>query len=222
MLSRLFRSPEQARALAGCALIAAGFVSLLGITTAEAIFPETYTTHANEISDLAGRSEEGAIRVGSWITFNGAMIASGLLLLGAAYGLHRGMGVGRVTRAVGLLGVGTLGVGLFPDYFPTLHKVFAGTTFISGGVAGVLVAQVASRPFGYASAALGIVALVALDIVVFGKSTFIYQWLGPGGIERWVSYPVILWQVAFGAYLLGSGGTVSLRHPRVTESPVEP
>ena len=70
--------------------------------------------------------------------------------------------------------------------------------------------------------ALGIVALVALDIVVFGKSTFIYLWLGPGGIERWVSYPVILWQVAFGAYLLGSGGTVSLRHPRDTESPVEP
>ena len=215
-------TPERARVLAGSTLIAAGAVALLGITTAEALFPEVYTTHANEISDLAGRDEDGAIRLASWLVFNGAMVVAGLLLGFAAIGLRTGMGVPRVTRAVALLAVGTVGVGVFPDYFPTLHKVFAGMTFISGGVAGVLVAQATGRPFGYASAALGVVALVALDIVVFGKSTFIYSGLGPGGIERWVSYPIVLWQVAFGSYLLGSRAPVGPRHPRLIETPAEP
>lgn len=222
MYQRYMGTPERARALAGSALIAAGVISLLGITTAEALFPEVYTTHANEISDLAGRNEEGSIRLAPWLVFNIAMIVSGVILGAAAFGLRTGMGVPRVTRAVSLLAAGTLGVGLFPDYFPTLHKVFAGMTFISGGVAGVLVAQATGRPFGYTSAALGVTALVALDIVVFGKSTFIYTGLGPGGIERWVSYPIILWQVAFGAYLLGSRAPVGPRHPRLIETPDEP
>jgi hypothetical membrane protein len=216
------RAPEAARALAGCTLIAAGALSLMGITSAEALYGDVFTVHANEISDLAARTEDGAVLQPSGAIFNFAMVVSGLLLFAASYGLERGLGVPRVTRAVGLLAIGTLGVGLFPAHHRQLHLLFAGTTFVAGGLAGVLAAQVTAPPFRYASATLGVIALVALDIVVFGKSTFIYQGFGAGGIERWVSYPIILWQVAFGAFLLGGRGIVAARHPRVSEPPAAP
>ena len=70
------RAPEAGRALAGSALIAAGAFTLMGIITAEAVYPEAYATRANDISDLAaprGRSQPSAT------IFNLAMIASGAL-----------------------------------------------------------------------------------------------------------------------------------------------
>jgi hypothetical protein len=49
---------------------------------------------------------------------------------------------------------------------------------------------------------LGVVALVATFVVTF-QGPFI-QWndafgLGPGGIERMVVYPLMIWEIAFGA-----------------------
>lgn len=208
------RTPESARALAGCALLGAGFTTLMGIITAEAVYAEDYSTRTNTISDLAGRSVDGAVLQPAAAIFNLAMVVSGALLLLAAYALHRGLGIDRVTRGMALLGAGTVGVGLFPEYYATLHRLSAGTTFISGGITALLVAQVTSRPFSIVSGTLGAVALVALDLVVFGGSTFGRQWLGSGGLERWVAYPITLWQVAFGAYLLGSRGLIAMRHPR--------
>jgi hypothetical membrane protein len=216
------RGPEAARALAGCALVGAGFLSLMGIITAEALYPEPFATGANEISDLAGLTEEGTVLQPSAGIFNVAMAVSGLLLLASAYGLHRGLGVARVTRLVGLLGAGTLGVGLFPEYYADAHRIFAGMTFVAGGLAAVAASQVVARPFSFVSGTLGVIALIALDVVIFGKAFFIYQDLGPGGVERWVAYPIILWQIAFGSYLLGGRGVVTLRHPRVTEAAVPP
>lgn len=214
MVFEYTRAPESARAMAGTALIAAGFVTLLGIISAESAFPGDYATRTNTISDLAGKGEDGFVLQPSAAIFTIAMIVSGTLLLGAAFGLREGLGVERVTRAVGLLAVGTLGVGVFPEYYATLHRIAAGTTFISGGVAAILLSQVTPRPFSVVSGTLGVIALVALDLVVFGGSTFGRQLLGSGGLERWVAYPITLWQVAFGAFLLGSRGIVAVRHPR--------
>jgi hypothetical protein len=28
--------------------------------------------------------------------------------------------------------------------------------------------------------------------------------LGIGGLERWIVYPIVIWLIAFGAYLLGT------------------
>lgn len=40
---------------------------------------------------------------------------------------------------------------------------------------------------------------------VFGESTVVYEEMGDGGIERWVAYPVVIWTIAFGAYLAATG-----------------
>jgi hypothetical membrane protein len=209
------RSPDAARSLAGTALVAAGAISLMSIITAEALYREEgYTTRASTISRLAQTTAEGTRVQPAAAIFNTAMILSGLLILAAAYGLHRGLGVNRLTRIVGLLGLGTMGVGLFPADIALVHRIAAGMTFLSGGLAGILAAGVTPKPFRYVSGTLGVIALVALDIVVFGETTPVRRFLGVGGAERWVAYPVIMWQMVFGAYLLGSRGAGPVRRMR--------
>ncbi|MFN8639993.1 MAG: DUF998 domain-containing protein [Dehalococcoidia bacterium] len=205
---------EAARALAGSTLVLAGMLSVMGILTAEATYGEGYSTNLDTISHLATRTAEGDLVQPSATIFNLAMVLSGGMLLVSAYALHHAATAERVTRAVALLGAGTLGVGVFPEYYPTLHRIAAGTTFVSGGVGAILVAQVTPRPFSMISGTLGVIVLVALDLAVFGGNSFGRQWLGSGGIERWVAYPVMLWQVGFGGYLLGNRGLLGLRHPR--------
>ncbi len=205
---------ESARALGGATLMLAGMLSVMGILTAEATYGEDYSTTVDTISHLAARTVEGDLVQPAAAIFTLAMVVSGTLLLVAAYALDRTGTADRVTRAIALLGAGTIGVGVFPEYYPTLHRIAAGTTFVAGGVSAILVAQVTPRPFSLISGTLGVIVLVALDLTVFGGTSFGRQWLGSGGMERWVAYPLMLWQVAFGGYLLGNRGLLGLRHPR--------
>jgi hypothetical membrane protein len=100
-----------------------------------------------------------------------------------------------------LLGIGTLGVGAFPLTHPTPHTLFAFTAFLAGGIAVVVASRVVPGPFRHLWAAPGTVALAATTGVL------VLEWgpvaeLGEGGIERWIVYPIVLWLVAFGSYLL--------------------
>ncbi|MGZ4915015.1 MAG: hypothetical protein ACXV3T_08925, partial [Halobacteriota archaeon] len=36
-----------------------------------------------------------------------------------------------------------------------------------------------------------------------GVTHSVLSLIGPGGVERWVSYPVVLWSIGFGGYLMG-------------------
>lgn len=108
---------------------------------------------------------------------------------------------------LGLLGLGVLGVGLFPGNVPVLHPIFALVAFVSGGVAAVLASKVTTAPFRYLSVALGVIALASVVLGFF----FLDEWafvaaLGEGGIERWIAYPVVLWLTVFGGYLMGHPG----------------
>jgi len=195
--------PLTARRLAGLLLVLAGSVILLGIITAEATYPDTYTTHENEISDLgATRPPNSIIRQPSATIFNSTMMLAGALLLAATYLLHRGVGVRRVTISIGLLGLGVLGVGIFPGDKEVPHPIFALVAFVSGGVAAVLSARVQAAPARHASVLLGGVTLVSLVFALFGSSSSLYEELGDGGVERWIAYPVVLWAVLFGGYLM--------------------
>ena len=86
-------------------------------------------------------------------------------------------------------------------------------TFIAGGLCGVLAYRVTTAPFRYVSAMLGLVSLGSLLL----SGPLSASDLGAGGVERWVAYPVVLWVVAFGGYLLGAAsparGRLSRRRP---------
>jgi hypothetical membrane protein len=191
--------------VAGVGLVIAGATILMAIITAEALYPGTYATGANEISDLGGtRPPDSVILQPSATIFNAAMLGSGLVVLVAAWFAHRGLGRLAVTIPTALLGLGAVGVGVFPGDTGTPHALAAMLTFVSGGVAGVSAAVVTRAPFRFLSAALGAISLVALGSYLVVGETGILADLGTGGVERWVAYPIVLWLVAFGGYLTGA------------------
>ena len=190
--------------LGGALLAAAGAAILLGIITAEALYPGAYSTGANEISDLGGtRPPDSVVYQPSAAIFNLSMVAVGIMVIIAAWYAHRAFGRRSVTIPIAVLGLGALGVGLFPGNTGNPHAVFAMVTFVAGGVAAISASRVASGPFRWVSTALGAVSLLTLvGYMLLGDATPMAE-LGIGGIERWIVYPVILWIVAFGGYLSG-------------------
>lgn len=198
------RALQMARGqIAGSLLLLAGCAILLGIITAEALYPDVYTTFDNEISDLgATRPPDSIIREPSATVFNTLMMVTGVMLLAAAFFLHQTFHSRRVTISSALMGLGVLGVGIFPGNYEALHPLFALMAFVCGGFAAVLSGHVQAAPFRYFSGLLGGIALVSLAIGLFaGESSVFFDKLGDGGVERWIAYPVVLWMVAFGAYL---------------------
>lgn len=190
-------------AAAGTLIAVAGFIILMGIITAEALYPATYTTFDNEISDLgATRPPDSIIRQPSARIFNTTMIASGLAVLGAAGFLYRTDQKRRVPISLTFVGAGLVGVGIFPGNIAPFHGIAALTTFVSSGVAAILSGTVHRAPFKQFAIGMGVVSLGSLVIAMLGDLTPAFDELGDGGVERWVAYPVVIWLVAFGAFLM--------------------
>ncbi len=201
--------------LAGLCLALAGIVALMGIISAESLYPATYTTHDNEISDLgATRPPDSVILQPSAHVFNWTMKVTGLFVLSAALLLRAARTFRGVTVAIALLGIGALGVGLFPGNVDPQHPLFALLTFVSGGIAAVVAARKIATPFRYVSLALGAIALGSLVAGLFATGTDAYDRFGDGGVERWIAYPVILWLVAYGGYLAATDALRESATPR--------
>jgi len=79
-------------------------------------------------------------------------------------------------------------------------------TFISGGIAAITSFRIIETPFKYISVLLGVLSL----ILFFMAGTFI-PFLGMGGTERWVVYPLLLWITGFGGYLMGAGSNLNIK-----------
>lgn len=183
----------------GILLFLAGAIILMGIITSEAYYPAGYTTRDSEISDLGStRPPESYITQPSAAIFNTTMLVAGAMILLGAYFLYRATGKRWMSAMTAMLGLGVLGVGIFPGNHGTMHPIFAMTAFIFGGLAATSSAWVTRSPFRYAAAVFGTITLITL----FFAGSFI-PLLGDGGTERWVAYPVVLWLAGFGGYLLG-------------------
>jgi hypothetical membrane protein len=198
--------------LAGTALFAAGCVIVMGIITAEALYPLVYTTGGNEISDLGGtRPPAGLVFQPSATIFNLTMMTTGLLVLVGAWLGHRQFGRA-TTFAIGALGSAVLGVGIFPGNTGAPHALLSMVAFFSGGIAAVLSARSVTPPLRYALVILGAANLLFLASYFALGDTSPLWGLGVGGAERWVAYPVILWLIGFGGYV--GGWSSSKRQPR--------
>jgi hypothetical protein len=66
--------------------------------------------------------------------------------------------------------------------------------------------------------ALGAIALAATVLALDAfRSWAPMVELGDGGLERWIVYPIVLWLVAFGSYLLATATPAGTRNPAGTE-----
>lgn len=189
----------------GSVMVLAGAIILLGIISAEALYPEPYATGANEISDLGGTTpaDGGLVYQPSATIFDLSMIVVGLMVIAAGGLIHRGFGRRSVTIPIIALGIGALGVGVFPGPTGTPHALSAMTTFVSGGIAALTGSRVATGPMRYLSILLGAISLGTLASYVLLGDGSPFAVFGIGGLERWIVYPIVIWVTAFGGYAAG-------------------
>jgi hypothetical membrane protein len=187
-------------------MVLAGAIAFMGIITAEVLYPN-YSTR-QDISDLGSTlPPDPIIHEPSATIFNSTMLLTGALVLLAAYLVHRGLGRRVLTIPLAVFGVGIFGVGVFPGNITPWHGLFAMVTFVSGGITASLSSKVVARPFSYLCLLFGGISLIFLvSVLAFGLAGLEHplQFLGSGGIERWVVYPLLMWILSFGGYLLGT------------------
>ena len=97
--------------------------------------------------------------------------------------------------------MGLVGVGIFPGNKSPYHGMSAMLTFLSGGFCAITSSKIVGLPYKYISILFGSVALLTWFLAVFASATII-SFIGIGGIERWVAYPIMLWLTGFGSYLM--------------------
>ncbi|WP_327053818.1 DUF998 domain-containing protein [Halomicrococcus gelatinilyticus] len=187
-------------------MVLAGVVAFMGITTASVLYPD-YSIR-QDISDLGStRPPDPVIHEPSATIFNATMLLTGAFVVIAAYFLYRDGGTRVLTVPLAVFGLSVFGVGVFPGNVTPWHGLFALLTFFSGGITVVLSSRAVTRPFSYLCLLLGGISLLVLVSVFFYglvlREPTPLAFLGSGGVERWVAYPLLLWVPAFGGYLLG-------------------
>jgi len=164
---------------------------LIGLVIAEALYPG-YSVSANYISDLGVGTTS--------LIFNSSVFVFGLAVLASSYFVQKAFRNRLFTILFVLAGVGAMGVGLFPETFGAVHSVAALFAFLFGALSAIAAYWVEKPPLTYLSVAMGILSLVALVLYATRNDLG----LGIGGMERIVAYPMILWAIGFGGFLIGS------------------
>lgn len=189
--------------VAGALFFLAGITITMGIINAE-IFYSGYSISLNMISTLgASPPPDSIIKQPSATIFDYAIALSGIMILIGTCDLYIKARKKLLLLPFMLLGVGALGVGIFPAFHPLAHPISALLAFLSGGIAAITSSRYTTAPFSYIAFFLGIITLVFLFIGMVAPQ-LVVPIFGRGGTERWVAYPVILWLTAYGGYLMGS------------------
>lgn len=168
-------------------LALAGIIVFLGIQLAEANYTGDYSTARNYISDL-GVDDSAAAAI-----FNISMMVAGVLIMIGAHQLRNDVSK-KLWIVLGLYGLGTFSVGLFPGNITPLHGLFAGLLFITGPLSALFSRQYSSRAIKSTSTVLAVISI--LFIISFSID---HNPANVGGVERFVVYPITLWLIIFGS-----------------------
>jgi hypothetical membrane protein len=186
---------------AGTAFFVAGVEFSIGMILAEIYYPG-YNVSTNYISDLGATCTSTCVFHQPTATiFDSSIIILGLLAWVGGYFLQKSFRWMPLTILTMLAGLGAVGVGVFNESFSTLHHIFSLIVFLFAGLAAIAAFKVEKGPLRYLSVLMGLATLVALLLYIPN----VYLGLGAGGMERMIVYPVLLWLIGFGAYLMGTG-----------------
>lgn len=188
------------KGLAGAFMFVGGVQFVIGMVLAEIFYPG-YSVSGNYISDLGATCRDTCtIYQPSAFIFNTSAIFLGILILLSSYCIWLEFQNHLISIFIGLSGLGAFGVGLFPETAGILHVIVSLIAFLFAALSAIAARNFVKPPFTFFSVFLGIVSLAAL--VLFGLE--FYSGLGPGGMERMIAYPVLLWAIGFGGYLMSS------------------
>jgi hypothetical membrane protein len=190
--------------IAGILFFIAATQFVLCLIIAEALYPG-YSISDNYISDLG---------VGpSSLVFNSSIFLLGLLAVIGAYFLPRTINFRALTILLVLMGIGAMGAGVFTKDFATVHGAVSLMAFVFGGLSAIASFKVLKMPLSVISVVLGLMTLGALALFAGGLLTSgaytsteapvsdLFLGIGPGGIERMIVYPAVLWLAGFSGYL---------------------
>jgi hypothetical membrane protein len=189
--------------IAGALIFVASAQFIIALIVAEAFYPN-YSIAQNFISDLGATCRATCLVVQPTSTiFNSSVTLLGLLAIVASYFMQRGFRSRILTAFVIMTGVGAAGVGVFPETAGVIHHVVSLITFVFAGLSAIASYKLQKAPLSYFSILLGVVTLVALAL--YASNTFLG--LGPGGMERMIVYPALVWAAGLGAHLIGYSKT---------------
>ncbi len=169
---------------------------MLVLMLGAAIAPD-YSINQNAISDLGVISQTALL-------FNTSLFVFGLLVIIAAYFYHQDHHTTWITMLFFASGIGAIGVALFPLDNPGVHGIFALIAFLFTNLIPVGISARLPRPLNILSIATGAIGLLFLVVHFLSDSGImnLYGPIGHGGSERMIVYPVLLWFVGFGGYLM--------------------
>ncbi len=181
--------PTDYQRIGGAVLIVGTVQFLIAMFVSESLYPG-YSRSQNFISDL------GVGPVAS--IFNTSIILFGMAVLVSGYMIARALRSIILLTLLIFTGLGAMGVGIFSETAGVIHTVVSAIAFIFGGLSAIATYMFQKPPLRYFSVIMGLLALVAL--VLFSTEQFLG--LGPGGMERLIAYPELLWGIVFGGYLV--------------------
>ena len=191
--------------IAGILFLVASTQFILGLIVAEASHPG-YSISNNYISDLG---------VGpSSMIFNSSIFLLGLLSIIGAYFLPRTINFRTLSVLLALMSIGAMGAGVFTKNSAAIHGVVSSTAFLFGGLSAIASFKVLKMPLSMMSVILGLIVLGALVLFAGGllasgsfteieaKDSVFFLGLGPGGMERMIVYPALIWLAGFSGHLI--------------------
>jgi len=162
-----------------------------------------YSLSQNYISDLGGANSPWALVFDASVIVLGICAIFGVLLIWEAFAPGGARGFGLIFLFIA--GIGAVGVGVFPETTPVLnggmHDIMSDVAFIGAGLGLLILSFAMPGPRWHISRPLtricGIVTLVAIVFFTAG----IYPVLGPGGMERLIVAPILLFAIVEGIHL---------------------
>lgn len=195
--------PVQARR-AGGVLLLGSVQFVVAMIVVQLKYPG-YSDVGNYISDLGGAHSPWAVVFNASVIVLGLLTILGAFLLLAAFNrrLTRTLGLG----LLGIAGIGAILVGVFPETSTALgghlHGIAADLAFIASGLSllvlpGAMLRDTRWEGYRAFTFLLGLVTIVAIGLF----STGTWGPLGPGGMERLIVAPILLWAIVVGIHLL--------------------
>ncbi len=201
----IFRPEKDYYKFAGIILLIGCMQFILAIELAQTQFPG-YNMATNTLSDLGGALP---LVEPSATIFNLSIILLGFLILAVVYLILKSGGCRLFSSCLAIFGICAVGMGLFPEYTGGTHFLFTLLAFIFGSLAVIFSYRLGINiPMVIVSMIIGVITLIILLsqlILGFGDSNPFVTYLGIGGAESFVVYPVLIYLTALGGYLTSRG-----------------
>ena len=204
--------------IAGVLALVAAAQWVLLVIVAETQYPN-YVIQQHFLSDLGATCQRGLVPIAcvivspSSLIWNSTLSLMGLLSLVSAILVYAALRKKGFSMLFGLWGLGALIAGGVPETLLSVHEAASTLAFVGGSMAAIVACRFLPSPLKYLSLVLGLLSFASLLVLIF-EGPF-YRWngifgLGVGGIERMVVYPIIIWEIALGAFLMS--GALSPSH----------